>query len=216
MVKDRPLALMDGLLQVDRIRCKEVMDEALREQEPLDSIGSLIVPALEKIGKIWEDGEVAPSQVYMAGRICEEIVDELLPEQKRLEGPSQARLALAVLEDQHMLGKRIVYSVLRSAGYRPLDYGSRTVEELVERVAEDDVHLLLLSVLMLPSALRVKELKRQLVAAGLGRVKLFVGGAPFRVDPQLAAEVGADFFGTTASDVLPVLARELQGGSQDG
>lgn len=38
-----------------------------------------MVPALDRIGTGWENGTIALSQVYMSGRICEEVVDDLLP-----------------------------------------------------------------------------------------------------------------------------------------
>ncbi len=63
---------------------------------------------LERIGNLWEKGHCALSQVYMSRRICEELVDALLgPAQSAwLFPPGAARLALAVLEDHHMLGKQ--------------------------------------------------------------------------------------------------------------
>jgi methanogenic corrinoid protein MtbC1 len=91
----------------------------------------------------------------------------------------QARLGIAVLEDYHLLGKRIVYSILRASGFAVRDYGRRTVEELVRLVQADEIEIPLISTLMLPSALRVKELRKQLSAADLP-FKIVVGGAPFR------------------------------------
>lgn len=49
--------------------------------------------------------------------------------------------------------------------------------------------MLMLSVLMLRSALDVSRVRAGLRAGGRG-VVLVVGGAPFRLDPGLAAEVG--------------------------
>jgi methanogenic corrinoid protein MtbC1 len=78
---------------------------------------------------------------------------------------------------------------------------------LVARVMEERVEILWISVLMLPSALRVKELCDQLRRAG-SNVKVVVGGAPFRFDEQLWQQVGAAAYGKTASDAL-IIARQL-------
>lgn len=73
-----------------------------------------------------------------------------------------ARLALAVLEDHHLLGKQIVRTVLRASGRPVLDYGRRTVDQAVSQVRDDRVDIVLISTLMLPSALRVREVVTQL------------------------------------------------------
>jgi methanogenic corrinoid protein MtbC1 len=74
----------------------------------------------------------------------------------------------------------------------------------VARVVQDRVEILLVSVLMLPSALRVKELRARLTQAGRN-IKIAVGGAPFRYDDQLWREVGADAMGRTASDAVKIV-----------
>ena len=51
-------------------------------------------------------------------------------------------------------------------------------------------------------ALKVKEL-RELLGSDVGIV---VGGAPFRFDPLLWREVGADAFGRTAADAVNIVA----------
>ncbi|MDZ7777050.1 MAG: hypothetical protein U5L09_16260 [Bacteroidales bacterium] len=53
-------------------------------------------------------------------------------------------------------------------------------------VHKEKIKILLLSVLMLPSALHVKDLKQKLNGTG---VKIVVGGAPFRFDENLWKEV---------------------------
>ncbi|MDP7556957.1 MAG: hypothetical protein QF687_03640 [Nitrospinaceae bacterium] len=62
-------------------------------------------------------------------------------------------LAIAVLQDCHILGKKIVYLVLRSTGYQLIDYRTvQTPQELVDRVLDDEIKILFISVLMLPAA----------------------------------------------------------------
>ena len=122
-------------------------------------------------------------------------------------------MAIGVLEDRHALGKRIVLSVLRAGGIPVRDYGAGlSVEELVERTRADGIRVLLVSTLMLRSALRVKDLVDALGAAGLA-VKVVAGGAPFVLDRRLAEEVGADAVGYGASDAVAIV-RRLLGGEQ--
>jgi methanogenic corrinoid protein MtbC1 len=145
----------------------------------------------------------------MSGRICEALMDELLPPggAPRREQPV---MAIAALEDYHLLGKRLVRSVLRAGGFDLKDYGRVTVNEAAARAGDDRVRLLLISTLMLPSALQVGQLVRRLKAARCD-VKLIVGGAPFLFDAELWREVGADAMGPSASDALGVVESVLEG-----
>lgn len=162
----------------------------------------VLVPVLDSIGERWQKGEISLAQIYMSGRLCERLLEEHLPVEK-IQVREHA-LGLAVLEDFHVLGKRMVSSVLHAAGYQFKDYGPVSLDDLVEKVAADGIRILLVSTLMLSSALRVRLLKERLAGMGL-EVVLIVGGAPFRFDPQLWREVGADATSATASGVVALL-----------
>lgn len=193
--------LQTALLGLDRVRARQLLEQARVREGRMQAIEGLVVPAMERIGIAWEQGRLALAQVYMAGRICEEAVDAVLLSDSSI-APDGPRIGLAVYKDQHMLGKRIVGSILKSSGYRVVDYGQGLeAEPLAARVLEDRVPLLMVSVLMLHSALHLPELKTAL-ARGSSPPILVAGGAPFRFDPSLGREVGADAVGTTALDAL--------------
>jgi methanogenic corrinoid protein MtbC1 len=104
----------------------------------------------------------------------------------------------------------MVRSMLAAAGVEVADLGRVTVEGLLDQVRTRGYRLVLVSVLMLPSALRVRALVDGLHALGL-EVPVIVGGAPFRLDPELAARVGATAHGTTAADAVALVARYGEG-----
>lgn len=199
-----------ALLELDRDAAEAIVAQALSLGREHGTIEELIVPALDEIGNRWEKNELSLAEVYMSGRICEALVERLLEDRSPQRRP-QPNMAIAVLEDHHILGKRIVHSVVRSAGYHLHDYGRTTVEETVANVKRDRIEVLLLSTLMLPTALRIKEVRRRLADEGL-TVTLLVGGAPFRLDPQLYLEVEADATSPTAAGILPLL-QGLKGGA---
>jgi len=202
-------AFEQALLSLDRLGARRILTEAQGSWTAGELVEKLVAPVLEKMGDDWESGRIALSQIYMGGRICEELVDLILPPASP-NRKSQPKMAIAVLEDYHLLGKRIVYSTLRASGFELLDYGRMDVDGLVNRVKQDRVKILLISTLMLPSALRVKEVKTGLMAAKLA-VKIVVGGAPFRFDEQLWKEVGADATSPNASGAVSLIAA-LTGG----
>ena len=202
---DRIRHFRDALLRLDRSEAERLILAAKSQAVTSGWLESLVGPALESIGADWERGELALSQVYTSGRLCEDLVTQVLPPAAPAPYGSR-RTALVVLEDYHMLGKRIVHAVLGANGLGVLDYGRMDRDDLVARVQADDIRVLLISTLMLPSALSVKEVKRRLG----GGVKVAVGGAPFRLDDQLWREVGADAVGRSASDAVN-LVKQLAG-----
>jgi len=194
-----------ALERLDRVAAEEVFNRALKQLTPIQAVEQVVVPALEQIGTAWDNGTVALSQVYMSGRFCEEIVERALPPSDP-DRKHQPRSAIVVLSDYHLLGKRIVYSVMRASGFELFDYGRMDIDELVERALADKIRVLLISTLILPSALKVREVCLRLKAANAG-IKVMVGGAPFQFDKQLWQEVGADATGTRAADAVTMVDR---------
>lgn len=200
-----------ALEALDRIGAESVITQAVTTMAPIQAIEKIVVPALEQIGQAWEKGDVALSQVYMSGRICEELVEAVLPPSDP-DRKHQPRSAIVAFSDFHMLGKRIVYSQMRASGFELFDYGRMDVDELVARVQADKIRVLLISVLMLPSALRVAEVCKRLREANVP-IKILVGGAPFIFDSKLWQEVGADAMGSNAADAVSIVEgwmREMQ------
>jgi len=199
------------LLQIDRVQAKDLFADFHRQHDGFQALEVLTAATLERIGGKWEEGTVSLSQVYMSGVICEELIEDYLP-RLSISRKNDPRLAIAVLLDHHALGKRIVTSIVRAGGYDLLDFGQGVeVDELVRLTLEHRVEILLISTLMLPSALRVREVREKLTAAG-SRVKIVVGGAPFRLDGTLWESVGADADGKNASDILGTLEAMTAGG----
>lgn len=191
-----------ALLMLDRSLAEQIVLRSVQPETPMEVAGNLITSTLRRIGDSWERGTVSLSQVYMSGLICEEIIDKILPPFSP-DRTGQPCMAIGVFEDYHLLGKRIIFSTLRASGYELIDLGGGLkTSALVETVQQKGIEILLLSVLMLPSALRIKNLKQELAGTG---VKIVVGGAPFRLDDQLWKEVGADACGKDSSEALRIV-----------
>lgn len=194
-----------ALLALDRMTARGILKHPAIRLAPIDRIDRIVVPALEQIGTKWEQGDIALSQVYLGGKLCEELVDLILPPADPARR-DQPKIAIAVLEDVHLLGKRIVYMTLRASGFELLDYGPVQIPDLVTKVKNDHIKILLISTLMLPSALRIKEAGEQLRRAAPG-IRIIVGGAPFRFDKELWKEVGADAVAMTAQDTVRLVKK---------
>ncbi|HKJ97376.1 MAG TPA: cobalamin-dependent protein [Desulfotignum sp.] len=198
-----------ALLDVDRLAAKQILQKRGHDTAPIKFAEDVVLPALERIGTGWQEGTFALSQVYMAGRICEDLIDEILPPEDP-DRKNQPRMAICILSDHHKLGKIMVYSFLRASGFDLSDYGVMEVDDLVEQVQKDNIDILLISVLMLPSALKIRTVKQKLDRLGCD-VKLIAGGAPFRFDDQLWKTVGADAMCRDASDAVSVIEKIMEG-----
>jgi methanogenic corrinoid protein MtbC1 len=207
-----------GLLQ-ERIR----LEEALRSRDrgsaerivdawgdpglDVATLDDLVVPVILSLDREWTEGVTSLSEIYMATRLCAAIVDDRRGTGTPSLRPDQPRMAICMLEGNHALGMKVVMQVLRCAGYEVSDWGTgRTVDEVIDGVMRDGVDVLLLSVLMLRSGLQVAQVRERLLQVGWHPV-IVVGGAPFRLDRGLAAEVGADFVGMTAADALGIMEK---------
>ena len=190
-----------ALLRLDAKGAGQLLAGLKSQDQSLLWLEKVVVPALEHIGQDWEQGRVSLSQVYMAGKICEQLVDQLLPQGHVPLGPS-VRLAIGVLEDYHALGKRMVKSALISSGYRVLDYGHGCkAADLVAKAQKDQIDLLLISCLMVASAVRVTDVVDGLEQAGCP-TQVLVGGAPFRLEPGLWKRVGALAMGKNSAEAV--------------
>jgi len=197
-----------ALLEMDRISARNILEQMNPENDALGCVDRVIVPALESIGLQWEKGSIPLAQVYMGGRICEELVDQFLPPASPLR-IVQPATAIAILEDFHTLGKSIVYSALRARGIEVEDFGTVDIDGLVKKTIDNKIKILLISVLMFNSARNIKEVTRQLKEKQID-TKVIVGGAPFRFDEELWKNVGADAVGINTAEALQATQRIIE------
>jgi methanogenic corrinoid protein MtbC1 len=196
-------------MAVDRAAARRLFMDGVQADGALAYMENVVGVAMDRIGSAWESGGLALSQVYMAGRICEEFSLSVLGEADG-ERKQKPAVALGVFEDHHVLGKQLVHGVLRNEGFMVRDLGRITLQSTLEALRTGTVEVLLLSCLMLSSALRMRALSAAIRSEGL-KVKLIVGGAPFRFDPLLWQEVGADAMGRTASQAPDLIRGVVQG-----
>lgn len=194
----------DALLQINRIRASALFAECYDSTQNMKDLERLTIASLEAIGQKWEDGSVSLAQIYMSGVISEELMEQYLPKAHEMRKNSP-KLGIGVFMDEHALGKRIVYSILCAGGFEVIDFGQGlTIDEMLAKTLDNDINVLLISTLMLSSALRVKNLIEKLRENGY-KGKVIVGGAPFRLDESLCSEVGADGSGKNASDAIAII-----------
>jgi monomethylamine corrinoid protein len=194
-----------ALLDLKQSEARDIFKQAIDSHGVVEAAQLYITDTLSEFGQEWENGDLALSQLYMSARLVEDICLTLF-DQKH-ENPELSPVGMTTLGDFHLLGKRIVLSVLRSSGWVIQDLGQTgSVPELLQKIEKTKIKYLLVSTLMLPSALLVGQLTTAIQERGLD-VKVMVGGAPFNFDENLFIRVGADKMGKSPKDVISQLEK---------
>jgi len=175
---------------------------------------NVLEPVLEKIGEEWRASEsFSIAQAYVAAKIAEDLLVKAA-EHRQLGQPPQPTKGTVVLgnieEDFHGLGRRMVATFLRSEGWSVEDLGNDVLpQDFVDKAQETGARVIGVSAMMMTTARNVRKLREEIDSRGLtGRIQLAVGGAVFRLYPDLVKEVGGD--GTSASALgAPHLIAEL-------
>ena len=113
-------------------------------------------------------------------------------------------------DDYHPLGRKMVVAFLRVAGWKVLDLGNDVMpKKFVDTALEAGACIIGASAMMYTNAMNIKKIREEIDHRGLtGYLQLAVGGAVFKLRPELVQEVGGD---GTAGDATkaPALMDEL-------
>jgi methylmalonyl-CoA mutase cobalamin-binding domain/chain len=202
--------LLSAFVDCDREGARSVIQRALQSGLTLEGVLShLIHPAMDTLGDMWGRGEVALTQQFIAACAIEDAAEGIAGARLvRAPGP---KVVLGTLADGHGLGVKLVSIFLRAAGMDVVDAGfGLSPKELVSRTLEEGASVVGVSVFLLRSAKFIPELQ-ELIAREGGAVKLAVGGAPFRADPELARRVGADAWAADAFGAVGAIRSLMNG-----
>lgn len=149
------------------------------------------------IGKRFESGEYFLSDLIMAGEIFKTSAAKLTAQPGAEAAKPKGVVVMGTVKgDIHDIGKDIVVTMLRGAGFQVEDLGVDVpAERFVEAVKESGATVVGMSGLLTISFDPMKEAVAALRQAGLP-VKVMIGGGP--VTEQVRAYVGADALGVDA------------------
>jgi len=177
-----------------------------------DDIFTHLSNAMETVGNRYETGEYFIPEMLRSAEAVERamvVLEPYLFEKKR--DKSGVVVMGTVRGDIHNIGKNIIVSALRAAGYEVHDLGVNvSTEKFIGKVRETDADLLLLSAFTTSTKPALFDIIAALEAEGLrGEVKVISGGASH--SEAFAREVGVDGFATDVKSTLAV-CRKLTGG----
>lgn len=182
--------------------------EAIRgETNPLDVIGSGIVPALETVGKGFESGTVFLPQLLMAAEAAGaafDVVRSAMP--ARGEGNVRGPIIVATVKgDIHDIGKNICRALLENYGFKVIDLGRDVPpEKVVSAARSEKARLVGLSALM-TTTVGFMEQTVKMIHDELPGCEVTVGGAVLTA--EYAKKIGADHYSKDAMELVRLAER---------
>ncbi len=182
----------------------------LEQMEPMDIIQQKLIPSLDRVGILFEQGKLFLPQLLNAAESAQGAFDLL--QQKLSAGGQSAKgapvIVATVQGDIHDIGKNIAKCILENYGYRVIDLGRDVpAEAVVDAVKKYGVKLIGLSALM-TTTLPSMEKTIAAVHACCPGCKVFGAGAV--LTPEYAKQIGADYYAKDAKQSADI-AREVLG-----
>ena len=192
----------DGILQ-------EVKKELDLGTKPADIIDSKLIPAINKVGDLFDKQIYFLPQLISSAEAMKKAVEYLEPMLSVDSRQELATIVIATVEgDIHDIGKNLVALMLKNYGYRVIDLGKNVPkEEIIETAMEENAKIIALSALMTTTMMEMKEVIFYKEEMGC-EAKVIIGGAV--ITESFAEEIGADGYSKDAADAVKLVERLLK------
>ena len=198
-VKTTDVDLKTAVVKGLKSQAKEQTKLELKTKTPIEIIDGILVPALNEVGKGFEENTIFLPSLLMsaetAGASFEIIKEHIGNSGEKTE--EKGKILIATVEgDIHDIGKNIVKVLLENYGFSVIDMGKDiTPEAIVEKAEKENIKLVGLSALM-TTTVPSMEKTISLLKEKNPQIAVMVGGAVLTED--YAKTIGADFYGKDA------------------
>ena len=184
-------AIIDGRKDLAQKLCRQ----ALQTRDSLEIIDTEIVPALDSVGKAYEEKRAYLPQLLSSAESAK-VAFEQIRMQLLQTGKSETKKCTFVIAtvrgDIHDIGKNIVKTLLENYAFDVVDLGKDTkTDVIVQTVVEKHAPIVGLSALMTTTLSSMEETVLAL-RANAPWCKIVVGGAV--LNEEYAKKIGADYY----------------------
>ena len=177
--------------------------ELLKTSAPLEIVTNEVIPALDIVGKGYEEKTIFLPQLLMAAESAKSAFEKIKEKMKAegTKGEAKCKFIIATVHgDVHDIGKNIVRLLLENYGFEVTDLGKDVPPEVIVDVAvRQHAPLVGLSALMTTTVPAMEETIKQLRVKAPW-VKVVVGGAVMNQD--YADKIGADKYAKDAMETV--------------
>ncbi|MBC7252905.1 MAG: cobalamin B12-binding domain-containing protein [Actinobacteria bacterium] len=192
-------------LEVDDLG--SLVKEALQSGVKATDLLSAMSEGMVEVGKRFESGEYYLADLVLAGEMMKEGLKALEPHLTAVEAGKRGTVVLCTVKgDIHDIGKNLVGTMLKSAGFRVIDLGVDVpAERVVEAVRSESAFAVGLSVLLTTMTGSIGEVVEALRGAGLrDGLKIAIGGAC--TTPEMVERYGVDAMGRDAVEAVRIFS----------
>lgn len=196
--------LIKMITNSDRNGAKRIIEEWGSEHGYENLLVEVLGPTLRRVGEMWRGDEFSLAHAYIASKIVEDALEKYEQEKGDVlagvtgKGP----VVLGNIEDDcHPLGRKIVVSFLKANSWDVHDLGIDVeAKTFVDEAVRVGAKVIGVSAMIFTTAENIREVRAEIDNKGMkGRIQLAVGGAVFRLRPELVEQVGGD---GTAKDAI--------------
>jgi methylmalonyl-CoA mutase cobalamin-binding domain/chain len=192
--------LAQAMRDLDEKKVAELIEAKIKAGVPAMEIVAICNEGMVAIGDLFSKGDYFISELLFSAEILKGVMRRLDPLLAGSGGGTSAGKVIigTVKGDIHDIGKNIVITLLRGAGFEVIDLGVDVpAQRFVEAARDNDARILGLSALLNLTYPEMKNVVDEIAKAGLrDKVKVIVGGAP--VNEQVRQFAGADYWAPDA------------------
>lgn len=192
--------LMHAIIKGLKEKAYSVSAQLVKEIDPLEVVNTQIIPALDVVGKGFEEKTVFLPQLLMSAEAAKAAFESVKAALSS-NNASKGKIILATVKgDIHDIGKNIVKVLLSNYGFDVIDLGKDVPPETVRDCAvENNIKLVGLSALMTTTVPSMEETIKLLRESG-SDAKVVVGGAV--LTQEYADMIGADCYARDAMETV--------------
>lgn len=200
--QESSLTLKEAIEKGLKKKANEITTAMLGNSAPLDIVNTHVIPALDNVGKRFEEKKLFLPQLLMSAEAAKASF-EVIKATMSADGSSVKKGSIVIATvhgDIHDIGKNIVKLLLENYGYNVIDLGKNVPPETVLRAVTDNhAPLVGLSALMTTTVPAMEETVK-LIKENAPWCKTVVGGAVLTQD--YADKIGADKYAADAMETV--------------
>ena len=201
--------LENALVEIQMDEAGDLMNQALEAGiTGVDILNKALVPALDRVGVLFSDGDYFLPDVLMCVNIYNQAFKLIESDLKAGDYEPKGKVMLGTVKgDTHDIGKNILSALLQGNGFEVINLGMNVpAETFLAKAKETEPDIIGMSALLTTTMPEMKATIDLFIKEGLrDKYRFIIGGAP--VTQDFARQIGADGYGEEAQAGVNLVKR---------
>jgi len=204
--------LAKAMAELDEEGVDRLVQEYLNQGRAPEEIIADLSAGMDEVGDRYRRGEYFLTELIYSGEIFKNTVNRVpVSRDPSAQANSKGVVVVGTVQgDIHDLGKNIVVTMLRCAGFTVVDIGvDAPPQRFLEAAVESKAALVCMSMLLTTVFDAARGTIAAFTKANLrDKVKIMIGGAP--TNENVMKDMGADFWGRDATSAVEIARKVYQ------